>query len=155
MTQQNNIAKDSSSPPDSFTISEAMLQSLQQTKPWAKFLSILGFITIFFIVIAGIVNMFTFSNIKTDSSPLPFFLLGTMNILMGLLYFFPSLFLFRFASSIDRLLNGGGPREMEEALSNQRSFWKFIGILTLVFFALAVIGIIAAIIIPQLANLNS
>lgn len=155
MTQQNNITEDSSRRPASFTVTEAMLQSLRQTKPWVKFLSILGFIGIFFMTVSGIVNIFAFSNIKTETASLPFLLTGALDILMGLFYFFPALFLFRFASSINRLLNGGGPREMEEALSNQRSFWKFMGILTLVFFTIAVIGIVAAIAIPQLARLNS
>jgi ABC-type sugar transport system permease subunit len=75
-----------------------------------------------------------------------------MNILMGILYFFPSLFLFKFASSIGRLLDGGGATEMEEALSNQKSFWKFVGILVIIAIILGVLGVVAAIIISIFAR---
>ena len=148
MTHQNEIATNSSTPPNSFSITEPMLISLHQTKPWVRLLSILGFIFIGFIVIKGIVNMFISSKASGEISFIPIFVMGAINLLMGLLYFFPTLFLFKFSSSIGRLLNGGGVKEMEETLSNQKAFWKFVGILTLITLGFAILGIVAAIIIP-------
>jgi hypothetical protein len=153
MTHQNETATDSAKQPISFSITEPMLTSLRQTKPWARFLSILGFISISFMVIGGTINIFVLSGDNSQNSFLQVILLGTLNILMGLLYLFPSLFLFKFSSAIGRLLDGGGSREMEEALSNQKSFWKFIGILTIIMFCIAILGIVAAIIIPQFARI--
>jgi hypothetical protein len=129
-----------------------MLDSLRQTKPWVRLLSVCGFITIGLMVIGGAFNMMGFSKTAAENSFIPFFLLGICNMAMGILYFFPSLFLFRFASSIGRLLDGGGTNEMEEALANQKSFWKFTGILTLIAFCFAILGIVAAIIIPLYAK---
>ena len=104
-------------------------------------------------VIAGLVNMFIFSKFNTQGSFISVIFFGVFYVLMGLLYFFPSLYLFRYASSIGSLLDGGGAREMEKALSNQKSFWKFAGILTLVSFGFAIFGIIAALVIPQFAKI--
>ena len=149
MTHQNELPTNSSTPPNSFSITEPMLISLHQTKPWVRLLSILGFIFIGFIVIKGIVNMFVFFKASGETSFILIFVMGVINLLMGIFYFFPTLFLFKFSSSIGRLLNGGGVKEMEETLSNQKSFWKFSGILTLITLGFAILGIFAAIIIPQ------
>ena len=153
MTHQNEIATDSANQPIPFTITEPMLTSLRQTRPWARFLSILGFISISLMVIGGTINIFVLSGDNAQNTFLPAIFMGALNILMGLLYLFPALFLFKFSTSIGRLLDGGGPREMEETLSNQKSFWKFIGILIIVIFCIAILGIVAAIIIPQFARI--
>jgi hypothetical protein len=42
---------------------------------------------------------------------------------------------------------------MEEALSRQKSFWKFVGILTLILFCFGILGIVAAIVIPQFVKM--
>jgi len=152
MTEQNELVEDSSIEATSFTITESMLISLSQTRPWVKFLSILGFVSIGFAVVSGIVNMFIFSKVPLGGSYGLAIFMGAINILMGVLYFFPSFFLFKFASSIARLSDGGGAGELEEALSNQKSFWKFVGIMALVMFGFAILGIVAAIIIPQFVS---
>ena len=154
MDNQNEPVVTPPNQQSSFGITEPMYLSLRQTKPWVKFISILGFISIGFVVIAGAVNMFAFSKVSSGITPIPIAFMGVFNMLFGVLYFFPSLFLYRFSSSIGRLLEGGGPGEMEEALSNQKSFWKFVGILTLIMFGFALIGLAAAIIIPQFAMMT-
>ena len=132
MTQQDELSSNPSAPSNTFNPTKSMLHSLRQTKPWARLISVLGFLFVGFVVISGIVNMFIFSKVADHGSFIMVILMALMNILMGLLYFFPSLFLFKFASSIGRLLDGGGVKEMEEALVNQKSFWKFAGVLTLI-----------------------
>ncbi|MCP3943494.1 MAG: hypothetical protein GY710_18720 [Desulfobacteraceae bacterium] len=152
MTQQNELPIESFNQPSTFSPTKSMLLSLRQTKPWVRFLSVLGFLSIVFVVIAGIANMFFLPKTIGTNSFLPSILTGLMNIVFGLLYFFPSLFLFRYASSIGRLVDGGGVKEMEKALANQKSFWKFVGIISLISIGLAILGIVAAIIIPQLVK---
>lgn len=152
MDNQNETVENQPNLQNSFGITEPMILSLRQTKPWVKIMSIIGFISMGFMVIAGAINMFTFSKLSSETTPLPIVFIGVINILMGLLYFFPSLYLYKFSASISRLLEGGGLVEMEEALTNQKSFWKFVGILTLIMFGFALVGIVAAIIIPQLVS---
>jgi hypothetical protein len=151
---QDELSVNSPNQTNSFSITEPMLLSLRQTKPWARLLSIIGFISIGFMVIGGMISMVAFFKVDPNKAPtLPMVLIGSIcNLLFGLLYFFPSFYLFKFASSIGRLLDGGGAKEMEQTLSNQKSFWKFVGILTIFAFVLGLIGIAAAIIIPQIAH---
>ena len=128
-----------------------MIESLEKTKPWAQILAILGFIGVLLTVLSGVINLIGFSQFQQHGpkGPFPFAGLAIANILIGLLYFFPSYFLLKYATSIGRLLDGGGQYSMEEALSYQKSFWKFVGILGLIIIGIALLGIAAAIIIPM------
>jgi hypothetical protein len=64
---------------------------------------------------------------------------------MGGLYLAPAFFLHQYASSINDFLQGGGDSAMETALGSQKSFWRFVGILTLVFICLYVLVFVFAI----------
>ena len=152
MSQQNELPLDFHNASTSFNITQPMLLSLRQTKPWVMLVSVIGFIYIGISVFFSVVAMFIFSQFNDTGSFVSSSMLVVMNILMGILYFFSSLFLFKFASSIGRLLDGGGATEMEEALSNQKSFWKFVGILVIIAIILGVLGVVAAIIISIFAR---
>jgi len=152
MTTASDNSTDYADPASALQITDSMMLSLAQTKPWALFLSILGFISACFLAVMGGLNMVGFSYINKEVSVLPFFIIGIINLVMGVVYFFPALYLYKFASSIGRFIDGGGTIEMEKALSSQKSFWKFAGILAIISFGFAVMGIVAAIVIPLLAN---
>jgi hypothetical protein len=62
----------------------------------------------------------------------------------------PAWYLFSYAGALGSFLQGGAVAELEAALDHQKSFWKFVGILTLISMVLAVLGIVAAILIPAL-----
>src|SRR5262249_26292289 len=57
-------------------------------------------------------------------------------LVIGLLYIAPTVYLWRYARGIQRLLDGGGQGALEEALTNQKSFWKFTGVLALIMICL-------------------
>lgn len=59
-------------------------------------------------------------------------ILGVFYILFGLLYFFPGLYLNRFANRVTDLINQPDERALERVLEAQRSFWRFVGIALLV-----------------------
>ena len=152
MTQEDSFLANASVSKSTFRPTESMMLSLRQTKPWAMLISVLGFISIALMLLFSMGTLFVFPKGAGGSSFFPGILSSIMNLLMGILYFFPALFLFKFASAIGRLLEGGGTKDMEEALINQKSFWKFAGILTLVMMGIAIIGMFAAIILPQIAR---
>jgi hypothetical protein len=152
MSLQNGLSLNSHDASTSFEVTQPMLLLLRQTKPWVMFISVMGFIYVGLMVFIGVVAMFVFSRFSGTGTIASSGMFTILNVLMGILYFFPSLFLFKFASSIGRLLDGGGAIEMEEALSNQKSFWKFIGILVIVALILGVLGVFAAIVIPVIAR---
>jgi hypothetical protein len=84
----------------------------------------------------------------TQKQVLPFagfqFLVGLLYAAMGVLYLFPSIKLWKYGSSIVRLMGSGSNADLIEALEQQRSFWKFVGIMILIMIVLYVVAIIGA-----------
>lgn len=71
--------------------------------------------------------------------------LGVIYLVFAVIYIFPALRLWKYASSIAALLATGSVANLEDALNQQRSFWKFIGILmltVLVIYLLFFIGLL-------------
>ena len=140
-------AKDGSVDKNKATLNYIM-NSLRATKPWTRLLSILGFIGTGFTILIGLGIMVgrNFIPISPKAPPLAF--LGIFYILTSVLYLVPSIWLSRYSSAIDSFLKGGDSVQLGNAMAYQKSFWKFVGILVLVSVAIAILGIIAAILIP-------
>lgn len=118
---------------------------LRQTKPWVRFISILTFISAALMIIIGLVmGMAGMAGGAPGSIILLIFY-----PLLGLLYFFPGLFLFRYANRIRDFMNSSHNQFLDAALEAQKSFWKFVGILTMVSIILSILfvflGIVAGI----------
>ena len=124
--------------------------TLQSTRPWTRFLSILGFIAAAILIISGIAMMLgrNFFPKSTDTPGL--MLTGTLNVAVSIFYLIPSIWLYKYSSAISRFLYGGGATELSNALAYQKSFWKYVGILILISMIVAILGILAAILIPSL-----
>jgi hypothetical protein len=138
----------------SSTITSSMVESLRQTKPWVRFLSILGFISVGLMVLAGLFMMLSGIIGGTMARSMggavggaPILLMGMLYLLFAVLYIFPSLFLFRYASSIARMQSGETVSGMEEALAAQRSFWRFAGILAAIVMVLYLLLILFFIVV--------
>ncbi len=149
MTHQNEVSSNST-PSKDFMITENMLLSLRQTKPWVRFLSILGFLS----TISMTINALEFlihGNVYGQSSFLKAFIAGFIFLFVIIVQFLPSYFLFQYSSAIGRLLDDGGLEEMEDVLLRQKIFWKYIGILIIIlsFFA---ITFILSIIFPDIIS---
>ncbi len=121
-----------------------VVQLLKQTRPWVRLFGILGFIAIALMVLGalGLIVMSASSRVGA----LPTIAAGAMYLVMAGLYLPPVLSLNRYASSISALERSGSHRDLEAALAAQKGFWKYIGILTLIGFALGVLGVILAVV---------
>jgi len=64
---------------------------------------------------------------------------------LSLLYIYPALKLWKYASHIGALLLSSSMLDLEAALSQQRSFWKFLGIMIIALFALYFVVVIAVV----------
>lgn len=124
--------------------------ALAGTKPWVRLVSIIGFVSSGFMILGGVAGGVVGALMGTPEAAALIFIYP----LMGLLYLVPSLYLFRFATRIGEYVQGGQEAQLELALESQRSFWKFVGILSLIGIVLGVLGIAAAIAIPLLLQLR-
>jgi hypothetical protein len=123
-------------------VTPTVLAMLRQTQPWVRFLSVLGFIFSVLMVLGGLVGLL---NPISRPGIGPVFLIY---IPMGLLYFVPSLYLFRYASRIANLRRTHSVNQLEDALAAQKSFWKFVGIMAIIVIVIYVVAIASFIILP-------
>ncbi len=122
--------------------------SLKTAATWSFFLSILGFIGVGFMVLAGFAMMAmsgAMSSMLKESGgfPFPVWILSVFYFAIAALYFFPVLYLFRFADKMKAALASESTPKLTEAFINLGRHYKILGIMVIAFFALYIIAIIA------------
>jgi hypothetical protein len=130
-------------------ITENMVTYLKESSPWIRFLGILGFIVSGIAFLAGIiVSILGASNfMETAFGDFPASAAGLLYIVVALVVFIPVRFLYRFGSKLRNYIQTGLESELEGAFKNSRSFWKFCGIITIIYLAaLPVVTVAVAII---------
>ncbi len=127
---------------------------LAEAAKWAKFLSIIGFIFCALIILvallSGTILSTLFSQLETQSSANLGSISGTIiiiyYILIAVLYFFPCLFLFNFASKMQTAIRNNDQIYLNNSFRNLKSLFKFWGILTVIGLCICVIAVIFAVI---------
>lgn len=124
---------------------------LKETAKWAKFLSILGFIGCGLIVLIGLGMTFFFSSFNSPELAGPVGMyssgLSLVYIAMAALYFFPCLYLYRFATGMQTALQAGEPVQLQTSFRNLKSCFRFIGILTIILISIYLLVIVGVAII--------
>ena len=135
-----------------------MLIYLKGASPWLRFIGILGFVSAGLAAISGLVSFIFVPLAKNIWSEIPGFeMVGILGLVFGggiavlcigagVLMFFPSLFIYRFGEKIRSYLRTGTEHELEQAFRNNKSFWKFTGIICIVYLAFIPMLIIGSII---------
>jgi uncharacterized BrkB/YihY/UPF0761 family membrane protein len=127
-------------------ITPAMMLYLKQTKPWVRFISVMLFIGTVLVFLLGLVLILGAGLLSSLSRTVfggaPLGLLGFIYAAMACLYFFPALYLCRYASGIRNAITKDQVGGVEEALKNQRSFWRFLGIILLIVLILQIAAIL-------------
>jgi hypothetical protein len=72
--------------------------------------------------------------------------MGVLYFLLGLLSFFPAKFSYGFGSKIHHYALSNSEKDLEEAFKNNRSLWKFFGILAIVYLAIIPLALIGGIV---------
>lgn len=119
--------------------SQSMKEYILSTAKWSRFLSILGFIGIGFMVIGAFTVGFFVNNSasafgggQSAMSGIPSFLFTVLYLIFAAIYFFPVYFLFKFSSNAIKAVNNNAQSQMEESLHNLKRHYQFIGILTII-----------------------
>ena len=124
---------------------------LGETAKWAKFLAIVGFIFCGLIVLGGLfaASFMTAAMSKLgggEGSQISTVALSFIYILVALLYFFPCLYLFNFASKMQVALRNNDQQQLIQSFKNLKSCYKFVGILMIVILSLYALVLLVAII---------
>lgn len=112
---------------------------LKETAKWAKFLAIVGFVFCGLILLAAI---FAGSMMASTLGRLGTFgasggvMISVIYILLGLVYFFPCLYLYNFASKMQTALRNNDQEQLNVSLRNLKSCYRFCGILLIIILGL-------------------
>jgi hypothetical protein len=162
-TDSNSAARDGGTVIASLT--PLAQQYLDQTRPWVRFMSVMIFVSAGLMVLLGLVMLLVsiFGGLAAGNREL----LGVLGSAVGgglvalfylalaCVYIAPGLYLSRYANAIKRLKVNSTAGGLEDALKHQKSFWRFVGILSAISIAVAVVvvglGIVAGVIAAMMA----
>ena len=136
---------------DRAEVSETSVEMLRQTKPWVMLLSVLSFLGSGFMLLGGLSMVAMGAIAPAGASPIPMAALGAAYIPFAFLYVYPALKLWGFSSAIGRLVASRSSIDLDAALAQQKSFWKFAGITTIVMIVLYVVMIVGFMIVGMAA----
>jgi len=119
---------------------------LKETGGWARFLAIVGFCSIALLLVFAFFVGSLMSSLGMGAQLAGMeFLMGLYYFIIALLYFFPTLFLFRFASNVIDAVQANDTATLVTALRNLKSCFKFIGILTAIGLGLVILVLLFAV----------
>lgn len=144
----------------SLTIDPVTKTHLSETARWARFLSIFGMIVLALGLIVSLLASTVFTRffgfptgVEDDTNTT----LGALRIgmvvgmlLLSAVIFFPLLFLLRFANAMRRAIAANDQGRLNEAFQNLKVYFRYLGILVIIF--LVLYGIIIAIAVMGIAG---
>jgi len=123
------------------------LKHLNATWKWTMFLSVLGFIFLGLLIVAGVATNTFLSAFKTEDVNLgiPESLLVVLFIVISVIYFFPVFYLFRFSRSARDAVQKSDIIKMEKALKNLRIYLTYIGVLAIIVISIYLLALAAGV----------
>jgi hypothetical protein len=131
-------------------LTETMIRYLKGASPWLRFLGILGFIGaggtmlggVLFLA-AGTLGRGLFAQVfsaQIDGADMGIagglsVFSGILILITGIICLFPARFIYNFGNRIKNFLQNNTEGELEAALKNNKSLWKFVGIVTIIYLA--------------------
>lgn len=128
-------------------ITSAIAGYLKEASPWIRFIAVIGFIQAGFVILMGIIFALMgpylgFSDPGSISSGLSagaavgiFIFAGIIIIAIGIVIIIPFRYLYNFGAKIRYYVLSNNEQALELALKNNKAYWKFLGIFSIVMLA--------------------
>jgi hypothetical protein len=131
---------------------------LKEIAKWARFLGILGLVGcgllvllgLLFSMIPGMAKAMNSNGGAMASAGSPI-MMSVIYILMALLYYFPAMYLYKFAKNMRNALDLGGEAETTKAFEYLKSHYKFLGILMAIVLGLYALIFVVGILVATMA----
>jgi hypothetical protein len=131
------------------------MQSLVDTRPWVRLVSILMFIGVALTVLGAALTLLGAAAAGSRAGAgagAALLLPALMNLGIGVLYFFPAMYLSRYAGRIAELTAMRREDKLEQAIDAQRSFWKFVGIMIIISILLVLVVVVLMVVLGVAAS---
>ncbi len=119
----------------SMEIDGSIMSVLNETRKWTKFLAIIGFIGLGFLLLMGLFFGTVFSSMMEtmpQSKSFPGEIVGFTYVIMAIVFFFPILYLLNFSNQMKTALYSSNQEALYGAFNNLKRHFKFIGIVIIV-----------------------
>ena len=125
--------------PQGINLNLASEDFLKNTAKWGKFLAIVGFVGVGFVVLMAVVAGTIFDSAMEragggSAGVVGGTFLSAFYLLFAVLYFFPVLYLYKFSDKMKAALDSKDEDLVAESFRNLKSLFKFMGILTIAIF---------------------
>ena len=119
-------------------VNERAVELLRLTRPWVLLLSVLLFLGCGLMLLAGI-GMAVVS-LLLPGTPSAMGLVALIYVPLAGVYVYPAIKLWSYGSSIAALVSNRTMTDLERALEQQKSFWKYCGISAVVMIGVYILG---------------
>jgi hypothetical protein len=135
---------------DALWISEDIRSYIYDTAKWTKFLSVVGFVFSAMIALSAFGTAAFLSTLAKVSPGNPMVQIGStvltvVYLLIALLQFYPSFLLFKFSTSATQAVLYADQPSLAVAMAKMKSFFKFWGVITIVFISFYILMMITVI----------
>lgn len=117
-------------------LSTRLMNTLQEGAGWARFLAIVGFVFLGFLLLGAVAAaLFLDSSLKGIDSSAPEglgILFAFMYLLLGVVYFFPVWYMYRFATLTKQAIASQNGKLLESAFVNQTRMYRFYGVMVII-----------------------
>jgi hypothetical protein len=110
---------------------------------WVKFLGIMGFISVGFLAILALIMIIGGSSVSLGGEQM--MLVGFLYLVIAGVYIYPALYLVRTSKHLSEAFNRDSQSSFELGVENMKSFFKFVGIFTIVVISLYILMILVAV----------
>lgn len=136
-------------------VSNEMKSDLLSISRWTKFLAILGFVGIGFMLIAGfimVVSSSMMSYIYQDSMVM--IIIAVVYVIFAVVYFFPVMYLMKSAVDLGKGVNENNNEFLALGVKNLKAHFKYMGIMIIATIGLYIIIVIGVVIFAAMGMLN-
>ena len=128
-------------------LSQNSIFYMRNTAPWMKFVSIIGFLMCLLLIAFAVIIVMTPVEAtnpyiaKLGSGMKSF--IAVLYIIFAIILFIPNIYLFRYAVLLKKFANTKLSTTFEKSLLMQKKFWKYIGVLVIIYLSLFGITILS------------
>ncbi len=126
----------------SLSIDPVTKTHLSETARWARFLAIVGLISVVLLVIGGVIYSIWITSLMQEAQSNYGFNAGYTTsytigiaiffVVMAAVAFFPMLYMLRFANQMRTALNGNDQQSLNTSFQNLKIYFRYVGIITII-----------------------
>jgi MFS family permease len=110
---------------------QGTLDDFNVMRRWALFIAIVGFIVLGLVILIGIITgvFLSFFNAREADQGIPAYAMVLIFIVLGVIYFLPALFLYKFSKHTNRAIHSPDKQEINRGIKYLKYYFVIIGLL--------------------------